>query len=53
MESTKSETIRLKYKYRDLILRGKIKVPLKFAKKLIGPDCAYHLYSAKGGSKLK
>ena len=51
MSSEKSEIIRLKYKYRDLILRGKIKLPLQAAKKLIGPDCAYHLYSPKGSKK--
>jgi hypothetical protein len=27
-----------------MILRGEIKVPHEAAIKLIGPDCAYHLY---------
>jgi len=40
-----SEEIRKRYKYRELILKRKIKVPLKYAKKLIGPDTAYHLYT--------
>lgn len=40
--------IRLKYKYRNLILRGRIKIPPSGAKKLIGPDCAYHLYRNMG-----
>ena len=45
MENNKSELIRLKYKYRTLILKKKIVLPYKKAFKLIGPDCAYHLYS--------
>ena len=45
MEIEKSELIRLKYKYRELIMKKKIKLSHKKASKLIGPDCAYHLYS--------
>jgi hypothetical protein len=45
MNSEKAEIIRLKYKYRRLILTGKIKLPPSVAARLIGPDCAYHLYS--------
>ncbi len=45
MENDKSELIRLKYKYRALILKTKIILPYKKASKLIGSDCAYHLYS--------
>lgn len=41
----KAEQIRLRYLYRTKVLRGEIKVPLGTAKKLVGPDCAYHLYS--------
>jgi len=44
-KSKKSEITRLKYKYRRLIMTGKIKLPHKKAARLIGPDCAYHLYS--------
>jgi hypothetical protein len=40
-----SDEIRIRYLYRNLILRGKIKLSLESARKLIGPDCAYHLYS--------
>jgi len=39
------EEIRLRYLYRRLILRGGTRLPLEVAKKLVGPDCAYHLYS--------
>jgi hypothetical protein len=41
----KAEQIRLRYLYRTKLLRGEIKVPLGTAKKLVGPDCVYHLYS--------
>jgi hypothetical protein len=40
-----SEEIRLRYLYRKLILEGKIALSFESAKKIIGPDCAYHLYS--------
>lgn len=33
------------YKYRKLIMEGKISLPIKDAKKIIGPDCAYRLYN--------
>ncbi|MFH1940827.1 MAG: hypothetical protein ABIL68_01890 [bacterium] len=42
-----SECIRKKYKYRRLILEGKIVLPHKEASLLLGPDCAYHLYSLR------
>ena len=40
-----AEYLRLKYKYRRLIMEGKITLPHEDAAKLLGPDCAYHLYS--------
>ncbi len=40
-----AEITRKKYKYRSLILRGRVRLPQKAAYKLVGPDCAYHLYS--------
>jgi hypothetical protein len=27
-----------------MVIRGEIKVPHEVAVKLVGPDCAYHLY---------
>lgn len=41
------DIMRIKYKYRSLIMKGKLNLSLKNAIKLIGPDCAYHLYSNK------
>lgn len=45
MHSTQAEITRLRYKYRRLILKGKLHLSHQSAVKLIGPDCAYHLYS--------
>lgn len=41
----KAEETRIRYLYRDMVLRGRIKLPFDAARKLVGPDCAYHLYS--------
>jgi len=41
----KSEELRLRYLYRRLIIEGKIALSFESAMKIIGPDCAYHLYS--------
>jgi hypothetical protein len=40
-----SEEIRLRYLYRRLIVEGKAKISFEAARMLVGPDCAYHLYS--------
>ena len=52
-----SEELRLRYLYRRLILDGKITLSFESAKKIIGPDCAYHLYAVmdlkKSGKKRK
>ena len=42
---SRSELIRKKYLYRRLIMSKKISLPLEAAKGMVGPDCAYHLYS--------
>ena len=39
-----AERIRIRYLYRRMILSGEIEVHRHTAKRLIGPDCAYHLY---------
>jgi hypothetical protein len=31
-------------RYKRLILLGKISLPLEEARRIVGPDCAYHLY---------
>jgi hypothetical protein len=45
--TNKAEEIRIRYLYRDLVLRKKIRLPLEGALKIVGPDCAYHLYSVQ------
>lgn len=41
----KSNELRIRYKYRSLIMRHKVHLTRQAAVKLVGPDCAYHLYS--------
>ncbi len=56
MFSNEAEIIRLRYKYRRLILEGKVQLRPEDAAKLIGPDCTYRLYfSARPlhGEKIK
>jgi hypothetical protein len=31
-------------RYKRLILLGKVTLPLAEARRIVGPDCAYHLY---------
>ena len=38
------EAQRIQSHYRRLVLLGKATLPLEVARKLVGPDCAYHLY---------
>ncbi len=42
-----AEETRLRYLYRSLILRGRLRLPREAAVPLIGPDCAYHLYGVE------
>jgi hypothetical protein len=49
----RTEEIRIRYLYRHLILRGKVKVSFESARRLVGPDCAYHLYSVTDLKKRK
>ena len=32
------------HRYRRLVLLGKLTLPLAEARRLLGPDCAFHLY---------
>lgn len=49
----RSEEIRLRYLYRRLIIEGKAKISFEAARRLVGPDCAYHLYAIAGNVKPK
>jgi hypothetical protein len=46
--ATDPEELRRRYRYRTLILRGKLRLSLGAARALVGPDCAYHLYRGIG-----
>ncbi len=39
-----AETLRILGQYKRLVLLGKVRLPLAAARRLVGPDCAYHLY---------
>jgi hypothetical protein len=41
------EEVRLRYLYRRLVLRGGVQMPMDAARKLVGPDCAFHLYATR------
>lgn len=38
------EAQRIRSRYRRLVLLGGARVPLEAALRLVGPDCAYHVY---------
>ena len=44
MEPADAEVTRILSLYRRLVLLGKVRLPFAEARKLVGPDCAYHLY---------
>ena len=44
-DDEQAELIRKRYLYRRLILTKKVNLARPSATRLIGPDCAYHLYS--------
>lgn len=46
-----AEEVRLRYLYRRLILRGRLRLPPEAARPLVGPDCAYHLYRHEPGRR--
>jgi hypothetical protein len=38
-------------RYKRLILMGKVSLPLEEARRIVGPDCAYHLYFRHAGER--
>jgi hypothetical protein len=48
-----AEILRKKYRYRELILSGRLVLPHESAARLLGPDCLYHLYTVKNRSTSK
>jgi hypothetical protein len=43
------EARRILAQYKRLILLGTARLPLEPARRIVGPDCAYHLYSRATG----
>jgi hypothetical protein len=39
------EARRILARYKRLILLGAARLPLEEARRIVGPDCAYHLYA--------
>jgi hypothetical protein len=48
-----AEELRKRYRYRQLILSGKLALPYKRAAQLLGPDCMYQLYSLRESETKK
>ena len=46
-----AEGTRRKYFYRKMAINGKVKIPARLAMKMVGPDCAFHLYRNHEGKK--
>ena len=42
--TAQAQILRKKYQYRQLVLTGRTHLPRESAVRLVGPDCAYHLY---------
>jgi len=51
-DDEQAELIRKRYLYRRLILTKKVSLSRPSATRLIGPDCAYHLYSQLDSTNL-
>jgi hypothetical protein len=45
------ESRRILARYKRLILLGTARLPLEEARRIVGPDCAYHLYSRRRDSR--
>jgi len=39
-----ADEARRKYFYRKMVINGGAKIPARLAMKMVGPDCAFHLY---------
>ena len=50
--SERLAALRILSRYRRMVLLGQAKLPLEAARRLVGPDCAYHLYFRHAASSL-
>ena len=44
VRSERAAVLRILSRYKRLVLLGQVTLPLVEAQRLIGPDCAFHLY---------
>jgi hypothetical protein len=49
--SERLEALRILSRYRRMVMLGRAKLPFDVARRLVGPDCAYHLYFRHSGSR--
>jgi plasmid stabilization system protein ParE len=49
--SERLDALRILSRYRRMVLLGRAKLPLDAARRLVGPDCAYHLYFRHAASR--
>jgi hypothetical protein len=49
--SERLEALRILSRYRRMVLLGRARLPLDAARRLVGPDCAYHLYFRHAASR--
>lgn len=52
-DNPRAEEARLRHLYRNLILRGCLRLPREAALPLVGPDCAYHLYGIESAGEAR
>jgi hypothetical protein len=52
MAQAEAERIRIQHQYKRLVLLDRVRLPLAVARRLVGPDCAFHLY-ARGVTGIK
>jgi hypothetical protein len=44
VKDEQAATLRILSQYKRLVLLGNARLPFAEARRLVGPDCAYHLY---------
>jgi hypothetical protein len=51
LRTDEADGLRTLARYKRLILLGKASLPLEVARRIVGPDCAYHLYFRHAGDE--
>ncbi len=51
LRTDEADSLRTLARYKRLILLGKASLPLEVARRIVGPDCAYHLYFRHAGDE--